>query len=133
MACPYFFPTERAHEEWWPHRRRLPLGDGWRGECAASGMVPSDDELRDWCNLGHAARCPHLPPDRAADSVRFGAALTDDRMRVTFVYERAHRPGETGVLEFDRATRICLAPHEDRCLQRMAECYLKTWLLRRQG
>ncbi len=35
MACPYFIPAEVHEREFWPHRERLPLGDGFAGRCAA--------------------------------------------------------------------------------------------------
>ncbi len=133
MACPYFLPAERVTEEWWPHRRRLPLGDGWRGCCAARpGYHPGDEELREFCNLGYAAGCAHLPAERRADAVRFGVNAVDGRLRVLFVCERNYVPGSSGVIEFDAATRACLTPHPHACLQRLAECCLETWIAKRR-
>jgi hypothetical protein len=56
MACPYFIPAEVHEREFWPHRERLPLGDGFAGRCAARApSVRCDDEtLRLHCNLGYA-------------------------------------------------------------------------------
>lgn len=40
------------------------------------------------CNLGYALQCPHLPPEREADAVRFSQRL-DGPM---FILEKDHRP-----------------------------------------
>jgi hypothetical protein len=59
LACPYFIPTEVHERELWPHRERLPLGDGFAGRCGAHGgdqaaNARCDDEtLRLHCNLGY--------------------------------------------------------------------------------
>ncbi len=124
MACPYFFPTERVEAELWPHRPRLPLADGWRGRCTASGGETSEDEVKT-CNLGYAAECPHLPKSRAADAVRFGGRRSEGRMSVQWITERAHRPVGQGILQFDLRSGQWLTVHENPCIQRMAECYLQ--------
>jgi len=60
----------------WPHPSRLPLGAGWTGNCRASGLelAASDAHLREFCNLGYATACPHLPTGRDWDAVRFSVA-----------------------------------------------------------
>jgi hypothetical protein len=125
MACPYFYPTERHEAELWPHRRRLPLGDGFRGLCTIGKVEPGDERLRDGCNLGYARQCPNLPAGRMADAVRFGLTLLDDRIDVTYVLERNHCPGETGVLQYDPTAKVWSISHPNRCIQRMAECLVK--------
>lgn len=78
------------------------------------------------------ARCGRLPQEREADAVRFGlAGEQNGRVRVRYVFEIAHRPGESGVLEFDRATGQWLARAADERLQRMAECFLQAKTERR--
>ncbi len=95
MACPYFMP-ERRFESDWPFPRRLPLGAGWTGTCAApghEGAQPSDEELKSGCNMGYAKACSRLPADRSADAVRF--AMGEERdgiLHVLFVCERAYLP-----------------------------------------
>ena len=135
MACPFFMPTERLVSDLWPHRARLPLGDGYRGVCTVPGQdqaALTDDELKDFCNLGYATGCSRLPRDRHADAVRF--IVTQDRdgqIGLYFTSERDHAPREHGPLTFDRAQQRWLATHPDPRVQRMAECYLQSYLSRK--
>ncbi|MGE0406802.1 MAG: hypothetical protein AB7O65_10915 [Candidatus Korobacteraceae bacterium] len=136
MACPFFFPTERLASSLWPHPSRLPLGAGWNGRCtsAAASASPTEDELKHGCNLGYARGCPHLPKERSADAVRFGV-LRDRDGRITLQYslERAYGPAGHGMIEYDDRARAWLNRHEeDIRIQRMAECYLESYLLRRR-
>jgi len=128
----------------WLHAPRLPLGGGWSGRCTAPGHdveTPSENELREFCNLGYAERCGRLPPERAWDSVRFGARAFDGDVenaktgciQIRYVCERGHRPAEHGTLTFDVARGECQRPHSDRCLQRMAECFLASYLEKRKS
>jgi hypothetical protein len=133
VACPFFWPVARLDAELWPHRRRLPLGDGFAGECHApncAGRKPGEDELKDSCNLGYATSCPHLPNDRHADAVHF-SATGEGYVRVSYVMVKDQAPGEHGILEFDTATREWRSTHRDANVQRMAECYVEAWLARR--
>jgi hypothetical protein len=136
MACPYFIPTEKFANGLWPHPSRLPLGDGWRGLCTASSdqrITPSDDELREFCNLGYAAHCPRLPHPRRFDAVRLSVARDrDQRIEICCVLETAHRPGAQRMLEYDAAARHWLVAHPDPRIQAMAACYLESYLQRRQ-
>jgi hypothetical protein len=121
-------PSEKINGSW-PHPAKLPLGAGWTGKCAASdARIPSDDELRDHCNLGYA-RCEHLPAGRVADAVRFAvASASGGRIVVRYACERAHRPADCGTLEFDRHRMEWTSTHRDPRVQRMAECYLDAYL-----
>ena len=77
MACPFFMPTSKLEDGGWLHPSRLPLGGGWTGHCSApghEGAEPTNQELRELCNLGYAASCPRLPKERAYDAVRFSIA-----------------------------------------------------------
>ncbi len=133
MACPFFMPTEKL--ERWSSRPRLPLGDGWRGCCTApgsEGAEPSEQELREFCNFGYAKRCRRLPQKRAADAVRFSVTRdAEGKVVIYFVCEVDHRPGEHGALEFDAGTNTCTTPHRDARVQKMAECYLESYLERK--
>ncbi len=142
MACPYFLPIEKF-DGTWLHPQRLPLGCGWKGQCAApghEGEVPSDEELREFCNLGYAQGCDRLPRERAWDSVRFGArmlegdedALALGRIQIRYVCERDHRPAAQGTLVFDAQLR-CEQIHFDVRLQKLAECFLRSYLERRRS
>jgi hypothetical protein len=137
MACPYFIPTEKFEDGAWPHRTRLPLGGAWRGLCTASRdqqIVPSDDQLRQFCNLGYAAQCPQLPAERRYDALRFSVARDrDQRIDIYFVLEAGHRPGAHGVLKYDSAAGRWAVPHPDPRIQAMAACYLESYFERGQN
>lgn len=135
MACPFFMPTERLEDGGWLHPSRLPLGGGWSGHCCAAGhegAAPASDELREFCNLGYALNCPRLPRERAVDALRF--SIVRDRgaqLTVMFVNEMGHRPAGHGTLEYDLAQKRWISSHPDPRTQKMAECYLESYLLRR--
>jgi len=137
MACPYFIPTEKFENGGWSHQPRLPLGNGWRGLCTAAGnshVMPSDDELRQYCNLGYAARCSRLPAGRRFDAARFSVARDrDQRIEICYVLEVGHRPGAHGVLAYDAAAGRWTAAHADPRIQAMAACYLESYFERRQN
>ena len=144
MACPFFLPIEKLESGDWLHAERLPLGGGWSGECTAPGYaveVPSPERLRDSCNLGYAESCPRLPQDREWDSVRFAARTVNAEgndsqhrhIRLMYSCERAHRPAEHGTMIFDSAGEQWLDRHRDHRVQRMAECFLKTYVEKRKG
>ena len=67
------------------------------------GVQPDDEALKQ-CNLGYA-HCSWLPAERIADAVRFcvsGEARST--LRILYAVELNHAPGESGALEFSRAT-----------------------------
>jgi len=134
LACPYFLPDERRDDILWPHPARLPLGAGFGGCCTAAGHEgarPSDEELKNHCNLGYA-RCSRLPSERVADAVRYAVALDgDERVVVTWVTERAHAPVECGHVEYDRAAQEFSVAHPDARIQKQVESYLAIYLARR--
>ena len=133
LACPYFVPREILHDGSWPHPSRLPLGAGWTGACCASGpeIAPSDMQLREFCNLGYAAACPHFPSTREWDAVRFSVAFAGVE-QVTFCYvcELGHVPVEHGNLAFDLRRETWVNVHSDSRVQRLADCYLETYRAR---
>jgi hypothetical protein len=135
LACPFFMPTSKLEEGGWLHPSRLPLGAGWTGYCCApghEGVEPTNQELRELCNLGYAAGCPRLPKERAYDAVRFSIARDQvAQLQFSFVCESAHRPAGHGTLEYDVARGEWISSHADRRIQKMAECYLQSYLLRR--
>ncbi len=139
MACPFFLPMEKLADAAWLHAARLPLGCGWSGHCTApghEGASPSHEELQQFCNLGYAEGCGRLPRERAWDSVRFAARTvgnsqeneTSGRIQVCYVCEREHRPAEHGMLEFDPAEARWEQTHRDFRVQRMAECFLQSYV-----
>jgi hypothetical protein len=143
VACPFFMPIEKLEGGSWLHAHRLPLGGGWNGHCTApghEGEAPSEEELRDFCNLGYAEGCGRLPRRREWDSIRFdartlpgeGKSATNGRIQLRYVCERGHRPAEHGILEFDVATTRWERSHRDHRVQRMAECFLEAYLDKRK-
>ena len=135
VACPFFVPTQKLDDGGWLHPSRLPLGGGWRGHCSApghDGVEPSDPELHEFCNLGYAVNCARLPRQRSCDALRFSVAQDRGaRLLLWYVCESGHRPVAHGTLEFDVPLRHWITSHPDSQIQRMAECYLESYLMRR--
>src|SRR5262250_1084480 len=115
LACPYFMPTHKAENITWIHPARLPLGAGWMGYCTAPGFehqLPTDDQLREGCNLGYAASCPRRPLESQWDSIRFGVIREcSQQLELRFVCEKNHLPADHGMLEYDAATSRWSATH----------------------
>jgi hypothetical protein len=128
-------PTKKHDCGLWIHPARLPLGAGWKGHCTApghEGEIPSDGQLRDHCNLGYARDCSWCPPDRIWDSTRFGVSKeSEQRIILCYVCEKDHHPVAQGTLEYDFGLAGWNSKHPDQRLQRMAECYMEAYLLRR--
>jgi hypothetical protein len=130
-------PTSRFDGGGWIDPARLPLGAGWKGYCSApghEGAEPSADELRDWCNLGYATGCLRRPKHHSCDAVRFSVAR-DGAAQLTILYacESAHRPTGHGTLDYDVASRRWISSHPDARIQKMAECYVQSYLAHRIG
>ena len=136
MACPFFVPREIVNDGSWPHPSRLPLGAGWKGNCRASGqeLAAADLHVRDFCNLGYATACPHLPWPRDWDAIRFSVAhLSREQVSIYFVCELAHAPIEYGKLAFDLVNEAWLNPHPDPRVLRLATCYLQAYRARQSA
>lgn len=144
MACPYFMPVTRLENGSWPHPARLPLGSGWCGHCTApghEGEIPAQDVLEAFCNLGYASSCSWSPQERVWDAVRFAVSAPQDSasrheagevaarlLILRYVCEHDHRPAAHGDLEFDLSRAVWLRRHDDARIQKMAECFLETYL-----
>ncbi|MGH9495090.1 MAG: hypothetical protein ACRD3B_08845 [Candidatus Sulfotelmatobacter sp.] len=147
LACPYFMPVAKLESGNWQHPARLPLGSGWSGHCTApahQGELPSQSTLESFCNLGYANGCSWSPQDRRWDAVRFAVSAPSavaDRagepiafetqartLRLAYVCERDHHPVANGWLEFDLSQAAWLRQHEDSRIQKMAECFLDSYL-----
>jgi hypothetical protein len=128
-------PVEKHDSALWMHPARLPLGAGWKGHCTApghSGEVPTEEQLRDGCNLGYARHCCWRPADRPWDSTRFGVSKeSEQRIALCYVCEKEHHPVEHGTLEYDPLQGRWNSTHPDQRLQRMAESYMESYLLRK--
>jgi hypothetical protein len=135
LACPFFMPVSPRNDGGWLHPSRLPLGGGWSGHCCApghEGSAPSNQELREFCNLGYATDCERLPNDRAWDAVRFSIARDGGtRLVLWFVREAQHHPVDWGTLEYDASRKTWISSHPEARLQKMAECYLQSYFMRK--
>ena len=154
VTCPYFMPVEKLEGGAWRHPTRLPLRGGWAGHCTApghEGEVPSREALEEFCNLGYAENCTRLPRERPWDAVRFAVSvehseasgfrnassetggITTHRyiIHVEYVCELQHRPKDHGKLEFDGQAMQWVRRHPDVRVQKMAECFLETCLMKR--
>ena len=123
-------PLEILNDGSWPHPARLPLGAGWTGNCRASGqeLAASDAHLREFCNLGYATACPHLPRRRDWDAIRFSIAhVGPEQVTICFVCELDHAPIEHGKLTFGLAADAWLDPHADPRVLTLAACYLRAY------
>jgi hypothetical protein len=131
LSCPFFSPTERACDMAFPHPARLPLGAAWHGSCRAPGYelaLPSREEL-EGCNLGYAHSCPRLPRSRSCDAVRFAIVNRGEgRVVLRFVLEANHLPAGSGLLEYDRVTDVWRSRHPEPGIQKLAECFLRSYL-----
>ena len=104
------------------------------------GQVPAQDILEAFCNLGYASSCAWAPEQRAWDAVRLSVSTPEDGgnhkgsstparvLRLLYVCERDHRPVSHGDLLIDLSTTIWLRRHEDPRIQKMAECFLDSYL-----
>jgi hypothetical protein len=135
LACPYFIPLERNDAGTWLHPSRLPLGAGFTGHCSApghDGAKPTDDELRELCNMGYATNCARLPQERSCDAVRFSVARENaGQLLIWFVCETAHLPTSHGTLQYDAKERRWLSPHNDSRIQNLAEFFVQTYLAKK--
>jgi hypothetical protein len=135
LACPFFVPTEKWDGGGWLHPARLPLGGGWQGHCSAPGHEQAqlaETELREFCNLGYATKCAHLPKEREFDAVRFIiSGEQGQRLLVSYVGEAGHLPVTQGQLEYDLLTMHWTSQHADPRIQRQVECYVQAYLQRR--
>ena len=130
MACPYFVPREILNDGSWPHPSRLPLGAGWRGDCCAAqhAFSPSEDQVREFCNLGYATACPHLPLERDWDAVRFAVArANEEQVILSYSCERGHAPVEHGTMTFDLSRGQWIHGHDDDRVRRLAAAFLESY------
>jgi hypothetical protein len=96
-------PVRPLSREHWLRAPRLPLGDAYRGLCHAGPepFEPPIDSQEDVCNCGYArGRCDRFPAE-GADAIRFSVIADDEaRIRIVYVFERAHAPDGHGVIEY---------------------------------
>lgn len=136
MACPFFVPVQPLGREQWRHAPRFPLGREYRGACHAGPQpfTPPDAAQEELCNCGYArGRCSHFPAESAesaesADAVRF-SILSDDgaRIRLVYIFERAHSPAGHGTIEYTRSGAH-LQPDLESRLGAQAAAFLASYL-----
>lgn len=94
--------------------------------------VPVDTTfLRDFCNLGYATACPHLPRSHDWDAVRFSIAGSSAE-QITFFYvcEKDHAPIAHGIMTYDLAGEAWHDRHPDPRVRRLADSYLQAYRVR---
>ncbi|HST11249.1 MAG TPA: hypothetical protein VLL05_12805, partial [Terriglobales bacterium] len=70
-----------------------------------------------------------LPVQRDSDAIRFSVSSENEtRVLVAYVCERNHLPVGHGNLEFRVRDGKCANSHPDLRIQKMAECFLESWL-----
>ena len=139
LACPYFVPREIVNDGSWPHPARLPLGAGWSGACCATEQEAAAEvvdaaHVRDFCNLGYATACPHLPSSRDWDAIRFSVAgLSPEQITLCYVCELGHAPVEHGTLTYDLGGEVWRDAPPDPRVHRLATSYLHAYRTRQVG
>jgi hypothetical protein len=89
----------------------------------------ASNELKEFCNLGYAANCPRLPEGRVWDAIRFCVLSSrNSQILLRYVGELGHRPVGDGILEYNYFERQWTVTHPQIQVQRMAECYLQSYL-----
>jgi hypothetical protein len=97
-------------------------------------QAPSDDQVREACNLGYATTCPRRPQASPWDSIRFGVTREcNQRLELRYVCEKDHLPAAQGMLEYDAAVGRWVTVHSEVRIQRMAECYIESYLGRKNS
>ena len=136
MSCPFFVPARRLETTGWVRPPRLPLGDPWAGSCQARAgetFEPPESQQREVCNCGYArGRCDRFPPNAAPDAVRFSVQeAPGERLRVTFVLEKEHRPIEHGVLEYTMEGARASGDPASPALHWQSQAFVESYLRRR--
>lgn len=79
--------------------------------------------------MGYAQTCQRLPKERSCDAVRFGVARDSNSLiSLRYVMETAHQPAEDGSLEYDRSLKRWISKYPEPRVQKMAECFLQSYL-----
>jgi len=136
LACPYFIPREILNDGSWAHPSRLPLAAGWSGACGAAGeeVTPGEAHIREFCNLGYAADCPHLPRWRDWDAVRFSVAgSNEEQITLHYACESNHAPAAHGTLTYDVASASWRDRPADGRIERLASSYVLAYRARQRG
>jgi hypothetical protein len=91
-------------------------------------LAISDTHIREFCNLGYAIACPHLPQGRDWDAIRFSIARASrDQITICFVCELAHAPIAHGKLSFDLTSNNWIDSRPDPRVLTLANCFLQAY------
>jgi hypothetical protein len=94
-------------------------------------MRPAHTHIRDFCNLGYAAACSHLPRERDWDAVRFSVAgASAEKITLRYACELNHAPVEHGTLTYELAREGWRETHSDARINRLAASYLHAYRTR---
>ena len=97
-------------------------------------MAASDAHIKEFCNLGYATACPHLPQRRDWDAIRFSVVrASENQVRICFVCELGHAPLEHGELVFDFTRETWLNAHTDPRILTLASSYLQAYRVRQNA
>ena len=94
------------------------------------GTEPPDATVGECCNLGYS-KCPRIPQEREADAVHF--CVASDREGIVslhWVFVKDHGAAGFGRLHFERSSGNWKDQHPSAIVQRMAQCYLDSYLAR---
>jgi len=122
------------------HAGALPLGCGWTGHCTAPGHENAVHRRRN-CGTFATWATPKAVSGFRRAGVGFGTVrgadvpgdkknFTGGHIQIRYVCERDHRPVEHGTLKFDAVAENWLLRHSDDRVQRMAECFMATYVRR---
>ena len=82
--------------------------------------------------MGYATNCHRLPEERACDAVRFSVSRESGKLlTIWYVCETGHRPTTHGMLQYDGAVQGVECSHADAKIQKLAECFVHTYLAKK--
>jgi len=97
-------------------------------------ISPLESEIREFCNLGYATLCPHLPQQRDWDAIRFAVArASDEQIVLSYSCELDHAPREHGTMTFNVSRQAWVNTHADARVNRLADSYLQSYRSRQSG
>ena len=97
-------------------------------------MTPGEALIRENCNLGYAAACPHLPRQRDWDAVRFAVAVAgEEEITLRYTCEMDHAPVADGTLTYEVPAERWHNAHTDARINRLAASYLHAYRVRRMA
>ncbi len=94
-------------------------------------MPATEGHIRDFCNLGYARACPHLPQERDWDAVRFSVGRANaEQITLHYACEFGHAPVAHGTLTYELPRETWRESHSDPRINRLAASYLQAYRAR---